>query len=186
MKTILTSIAAGSLLAALAIAQPLPRYTVTDLGTLGGAGTNSNAYELNNAGWVAGNSNLVPNGPQHAFLWYGVGHLNDLGTLDGAACPTCNSVANGPNASGEAAVSSETSQTDPNGEDFCGYGTHHQCLGAIWKNGFMTALPTLPGGNNASAFDLNDQGQVIGYSENGTPDPTCAAARLFKFSVLKL
>ena len=48
MKTILTSIAASSLLAALAIAQT-PRYTVTDLGTLGGAGTNSNAFGMNNA-----------------------------------------------------------------------------------------------------------------------------------------
>jgi hypothetical protein len=73
MKTILTSVAAGILLAALAIAQS-PRYTVTDLGTLGGAGTNSNAFELNNTGWVAGSSNLTANGPQHAFLWYGAGH----------------------------------------------------------------------------------------------------------------
>ena len=32
MKTIVTSIAAGSLLAALAVAQPQPRYTVIDLG----------------------------------------------------------------------------------------------------------------------------------------------------------
>ena len=171
MKPIVTSIAAGSLLAALAIAQPLSRYTVTDLGTLGG--TYSNAYGPNAAGWVAGNSNLVLNGPQHAFLWYGFGQLHDLGTLDGSKCPTCNSVAYWPNALGEAAIGSETSKTDPKGEDFCGYGTHHQCLGAIWRNGFMTALPTLPGGNNATALDLNDQGQVIGYSENGTPDATC-------------
>jgi probable HAF family extracellular repeat protein len=38
----------------------------------------------------------------------------------------------------------------------------------------MTALPTLPGGNNASAYDLNDQSQAIGYSENGTRDSTCS------------
>lgn len=72
MKSILTSIAAGSLLAGLAIAQPpqtyppQPRYTVTDLGTLGG--TSSNAYGPNVVGWVAGNSNLAPNGPQHAQM----------------------------------------------------------------------------------------------------------------------
>jgi probable HAF family extracellular repeat protein len=176
MKTILTLIAAGGLLAALAIAQPQPsrpqpQYTITDLGTLGG--TYSNAFGINNAGWVAGNSNLAPNGPQHAFLWYGFDRLFDLGTLDGSKCPTCNSVAYAPNAFGEASISSETSKTDPNGEDFCGYGTHHQCLGAIWRNGFMTALPTLPGGNNAIAYDLNDQGQVIGFVENGTHDATC-------------
>jgi hypothetical protein len=113
MKLIVNLIAASSLLGAVAIAQPQPfppqpRYTVTDLGTLGG--TNSNAYGPNVAGWVAGNSNLVLNGPQHAFLWYGYGRLFDLSTLDGSKCPTCNSVAYWPNAFGEAAITSETSE----------------------------------------------------------------------------
>jgi len=45
VKTILTSIAASSLLTTLAIAQP--RYTVTDLGTLPG-GTFSQATFVNN------------------------------------------------------------------------------------------------------------------------------------------
>ncbi len=97
-------------------------------------------------------------------------------TLGGAACPTCNSEAGGPNAFGESAIISETSQADPNGEDFCQFGTHLQCLGAIWRNGALTAIPTLPGGNNASAFDLNDLGQVVGVAENGTRDLTCATA----------
>ncbi len=174
MKTISTSIALSSLLAALAGAQPAPRYAITDLGTLGGPGTNSTGNQMNNAGWVAGSSNLSPGGPQHAFLWYGSGPLHDLGTLDGRACPDCNSGADGPNASGDAAVGSEIFKMDPNGEDFCGYGTHHQCLGAVWKNGLLTALPTLPGGNNANAFDLNNRGQVIGFSENATADSTCS------------
>jgi hypothetical protein len=56
MRTILTSIAAGSLLAALAIAQT-PRYTITDLGTLGG--TYSYGYGINNAGWVGGGAATV-------------------------------------------------------------------------------------------------------------------------------
>src|SRR5712671_3088695 len=51
MKSIVTWIAASSLLAVLAVAQPPhPRYTVTDLGTLGGPGTNSAATDMNNAG----------------------------------------------------------------------------------------------------------------------------------------
>src|SRR2546423_440268 len=45
MKTTLTSIAAGSLLSALAIAQP--RYTVIDLGALGG--TYSFGFGINSA-----------------------------------------------------------------------------------------------------------------------------------------
>jgi probable HAF family extracellular repeat protein len=186
MKPILTSIAASTLLAALAIAQT-PRYTITDLGTLGGAGTNSTATDMNFAGWVAGNSNLTAGGPQHAFLWYGGGMLKDLGTLGGSRCPTCNSEVDGPNVFGEAAVLSETAKTDPNGEDFCEFGTHHQCLGAVWRNGALTALPTLPGGNNASAFDLNDLGQVIGYAENGTRDSTCSPgtpSQVFRFEAV--
>jgi probable HAF family extracellular repeat protein len=162
-------------------------YTVTDLGTLGGSGTNSTATEINNAGWVAGSSNLTAGGPQHAFLWYGGGRLHDLGTLNGSACPACNSGADGPNLSGEAAVSSETSTYfGSTGEDFCSFGTHRQCLGAIWKNRALKALPTLKCGSNsngcknASAFDLNNRGQVIGFAENGILDPTCAPGTLYQ------
>jgi probable HAF family extracellular repeat protein len=170
MKTILTSIAASSLLAALAMAQPPQQhYSVTDLGVLG-TGNNSAGYGINNAGWVTGCSNLVANGPQHAFLRYGFGPLIDLGTLGGPG-----SCADGPNAFGEAAITSSTSKPDPNGEDFCpGIGPNLQCLAAVWKNGRLTALPTLPGGNNAKAFWLSNRGQVVGFSENGTRDPTCA------------
>jgi probable HAF family extracellular repeat protein len=167
MKTILTSITVSSLLSALAIAQPAPHYTIKDLGTLGG--DTSFAFQLNNAGWVAGSANLTAGGPQHAFLWYGGGPLHDLGTLGGP-----NSGADGPNLFGEAAISSETSNLDPNGEDFCAFGTHHQCLGAIWRNGRLTALPSLVGGqSNANAFGLNDVGQVVGFAENGVRDSTC-------------
>ncbi|MFZ0589983.1 MAG: hypothetical protein WAM39_05850, partial [Bryobacteraceae bacterium] len=146
-----------------------PHYAVTDLGTFPG-GTLSQAFQINNAGWVAGSSNLTAGGPQHAFLWYGTGPLKDLGTLGGPACPGCNSGADGPNLGGEAAIGSETSKLDPNGEDFCEFGTHRQCLGAIWKDDTLKALPTLPHANNDNAFGLNDEGQVVGFSENGIRD----------------
>jgi probable HAF family extracellular repeat protein len=168
MKTILISIGATSLLAALAIAQPSPRYTVTDLGTLGGM--YSYGYGINAAGVVSGGA-ATPTQTgvsQTAFLWYD-GHMIDLGTLPGGL----NSEAGGPNSSGEAAIFSETYRTDPNGEDFCELGTHRQCLGAIWKNGVMTALPTLEGGHNAAAYDINNRGQVVGFAENGKRDATC-------------
>lgn len=176
MKSIVTSIAASSLLAGLAIAQPPLRYTVTDLGTLPG-GTNSFAFDMNNAGWVAGSSTLTPTSVnQHAVIWRG-GHMTDLGTLGGP-----NSEAGGPNGSGEAAIISETAKTDPNGEDFCGFGNHLQCLAAVWKNGALKVLPTLLGDNkgNTQAYGLNNLGQVVGFAENGVPDPTCSPGTPFQ------
>jgi probable HAF family extracellular repeat protein len=145
------------------------RYTVTDLGTLGG--TYSYAYGLNNAGVVAGGAATATQSGgvyQTAFLWDEDLHMIDLGTLGGPDCRDCSSEAFGPNARGESALISETSESDPNGEDFCGFGTHRQCLGAIWKEGVLTGLPTLPGGNNAQALGLNNRGQVFGYTENGS------------------
>jgi probable HAF family extracellular repeat protein len=171
MKSTLNLVAAGTLFTALAIAQP--RYTVTDLGVLG-AGNNASGLGINNAGWVGGSSNLTFNGPQHAFTSYMGGPLKDLGTLDAQACPSCNSGADAPNVKGEVPVGSETSKLDPNGEDFGRYGTHRQSLGAIWKNGVLTALPTLRGGNNANAFTINNQSQIAGFAENGDSDPACS------------
>ena len=92
--------------------------TVTDLGVLG-KGNNATSNDMNSIGWVAGQSNLVPNGPQHSFLWYGAGPLVDIGTLGGP-----NSGADGPNLYGEAAVGSEIAVKDPDNEDFCAFGTH--------------------------------------------------------------
>jgi probable HAF family extracellular repeat protein len=161
-------------------AEHVQGYTVTGLGTLGG--TYSYAYGLNNAGVVAGGAATPTqtNGlAQTAFVWRD-GHMIDLGTLGGSACPTCISSAGGPNASGVAALVSETGNADPNDEDFCGFGTHLQCLGAVWENRALTALSTLPGGNNANAFWINKQGQVVGFSENGTYDSTCSIATPFQ------
>jgi probable HAF family extracellular repeat protein len=185
MKSILTLIAAGSLLAALATAQPQPsrpqpRYTVTDLGTLGGE--YSYAYGINNAGVVSGGAATPAQTnylAQTGFVWYGFGPLINLGTLGPPqfpACPGCSSEGAAPNLRGEVAVISETANPAYMGEDFCGFGTHHQCLVAIWQNGRLTALPTLAGGHNAQTYWLNNQGQAVGLSENGVSDSTCAMA----------
>ena len=181
--TLQMSISAVSLLAALAIparlaAQEqkpnLARYTVTDLGTLGG--TFSNAYGANGARYVGGAAQLS-GGNQHAFLWYR-GHMRDLGTLGGP-----NSIGSGPDASNELAILSDTSTTDPLGEDFCGFGTHLICLGAIWKGGAMTSLPSL-GGNNAEAFTVNNRGQLVGAAENKTQDANCPAPQVLDFEAV--
>src|SRR5260370_6177089 len=54
------------------------RYTVVDLGTLGGA--SSAASSVNDKGWVAGASSQPNNQSQHAVLWRG-GKIADLVTL---------------------------------------------------------------------------------------------------------
>jgi probable HAF family extracellular repeat protein len=162
-------------------------YSVTDLGVLGN-GNNSSGFDMNSAGWVGGSSNLTPGGPQHSFLWYGGGPLKDLGTLGGAACPQCNSGADGPNWFGEAPISSDIASTDPDGEDFCGFGTHLQCRGAIWRFGKLIELRGLPGGRNTAAFGINNLGQVVGFAENGIRDTTCAqttAFQVFRFEAVE-
>ncbi len=156
------------------------RYAITDLGTLGGA--YSFGYGLNNAGVVSGGAataNQTDFVSQTGFLWYR-GQMIGVGTLGGSACPGCSSEAGGPNASGLSPVLSETALADPNGEDFCGFGTHRQCLAATWRNGVLTALPTLPGGNNSQAYWANNQGQVIGFSETAVQDPTCGSLTPFQ------
>jgi probable HAF family extracellular repeat protein len=40
----------------------------------------------------------------------------------------------------------------------------------------MSALAPLNGGHNGQAYWINDEGQVVGFAENGTADSTCATA----------
>jgi probable HAF family extracellular repeat protein len=177
---ILTYIIAMTVFAALAIPVRLAaqeqHYTVIDLGTLGG--TFSLAGGMNNKGWVDGFSTLTGDTQTHAFLWR---HhvITDLGTLGGP-----NSSASFPlNQRGEVAGVAETSNSDPNGEDFCGFGTHLICLAFRWRHGVMTPLPTL-GGNNGQASEINNRGQVAGSAENTTKDPTCVPPQVLQFEAV--
>jgi len=174
MKSIVTSIvAASSLLAALAIAQPAPRYNVRDLGPVGGAA--GQPEMITNNGLVIGVAGF-PDGTEHAVLWYDVWR----GDFGPPAFGGQNSIAFGINEHGQAVGQAETSTADPNSEDFCGSkalalpakGT--TCLPFLWQTGVMTPLPTL-GGNNGSANRINNGGQIAGMAENATTDPTCPA-----------
>jgi len=151
-------------------APKLPRYVVVDLGTLGG--TYSQPFYVSNKGVASGEASLA-DGSWHAILWQGA-FKRDLGTLGGL-----NSSAFGsPNANGQVVGEAETSHSDPNGEDFCGFyasgaplsGT--TCLGFLWRDDSMTPLSTL-GGYNGAASAINNRGEVAGNAETATTDSTC-------------
>jgi uncharacterized membrane protein len=150
------------------------QYTVTDLGTLEG-GTFSQPFFINKYGLVSGSSSL-PDGSQHAALWLGELKV-DIGA-PGLGGP--NSIAFGNNERFQSAGEAETSTPDPNGEDFCGFGTHLTCLPFLWQDGGMIQLPTL-GGNNGVAMAMSNWGEVAGFAENSTTDPGCPAPQVLHF-----
>ena len=146
-------------------AEHLHRYTITDLGPVGNPF--SQATYVNNPGLVTG-LDTAPDGTQHAVLWY-EGLFTDIGT-PGLGGP--NSGAGGVNEFGQVIGGAETSDKDPNNENFCGYGTGLQCLAFLWQNDVMTPLPTL-GGTNGGYGQINNRGEVAGYAEEDKVDPDC-------------
>jgi probable HAF family extracellular repeat protein len=150
------------------------RYTITDLGTLEG-GTFSQPFFINRYGLVSGSSNLA-DGNQHATLWLEKLKV-DIGA-PGLGGP--NSIAFGDNNGFQSAGEAETSTPDPNGEDFCGFGTHLTCLPFLWQDGAMIQLPAL-GGNNGVAMAISNRGEVAGFAENSTPDTGCPAPQVLHF-----
>jgi len=152
---------------------PAVRYTLTDLGTLGGSF--SQAFGVNNKGWVVGFSTTAGDVGLHAFLWRR-GVMTDLGTLGGSD-PLPYSLALSINDRGEVAGLSETSNADPSGENFCG--DFLICLPVVWRDGVITTLPTL-GGNNGVAVAINGRGEVVGRAETSQLDTACPPSFSFK------
>src|SRR5262245_64413684 len=113
MKSQLTFLAAGSLLATLAAAQPQGRYRIVDLGTLPG-GHFSQATGVNNSSLVTGLSSIA-DGTQRGVLWGGVLRI-DVGPAG------VNSGVFGVNEKGQLSVQAESQDLDPNNENFCAYG----------------------------------------------------------------
>ena len=158
-------------------------YKITDLGTNKSTDNFSMAMGLNNQGWTLNMDGFVnpPENNMGTTVANGRAVINrdgvniDLGTLGNP--DTGNSWINwgGINDRGEAAGISETSVPDPNGEDVCGFGTFLTCVPFLWRDGHMSALPTV-GGNNGQASAINNRGQVVGYSETANTDPTCPPA----------
>jgi len=140
-------------------------YRVTDLGALHD-GTFGCAMGLNNKGWAESMDGFLnSSGNFQGRAVINVDGLKvDLGTLGG---PDSWINWGGINDRGDTVGLAETSVPDPNGEDFCTFGTKLTCRAFLWKNGDMTALPTL-GGNNGQASAVNNRGQIVGTSETTT------------------
>jgi probable HAF family extracellular repeat protein len=129
----------------------------TQLGTLGGRETL--AYGINDLGQVVGTSETSFDN-MRAFRWQN-GVMRNLGSLGGR-----DSRAFAINSSGQIVGES---QLTGNPRDSRGQRIVHAFL---LSNGVMTDLGTL-GGSNSAALDINDAGQIVGWSEtrNGTPHP---------------
>jgi probable HAF family extracellular repeat protein len=140
-------------------------YTVIDLGPP--STPFSQAGAINNIGLVSGVA-AVANGAQHAELWFRRSPF-DIG-IPGLGGP--NSAAAGLNEWGEVVGQAESSHSDPNKENFCGYGSSLACLPVLWEHGTAYALPLL-GGHNGSAGQINNRGEAVGVAENGVRDLNC-------------
>jgi len=149
MKHIALALATGCQLFAVivspAVVADAPRFTVTDLGTLGGAQTEANA--INDRGEIAGEADTAT-GELHAFLWQD-GHIQDLGTLGGKR-----SVAEGINEKGQ--VVGEADRADGHGARF------------LWEKGVMRDLGTTAGTANAGVHNGHDEFVISAQDGRGT------------------
>jgi probable HAF family extracellular repeat protein len=123
-----------------------------DLGTLGG--TIGFANWLNNAGDVAGTSDLAGDQTNHPFLWNG-SKMVDLGTLGGAS-GSANWV------SDAGAVTGSADLPD---------GTHHAFL---WGNGYMRDLPPVDSAPCSNGNVVSNSGEVAGNSTDCHGDEEAA------------
>jgi probable HAF family extracellular repeat protein len=149
---------------------PLFGYSITDLGTLGGA--QSIPVAINGAGQIVGNSETA-SGATHAFLYSPVTQkMTDLGTFGGA-----DSSATGINSTGEIVGTADTTSKDPNGGPLS--------IAFVYLNGKLIELGTLDG-QSSFATAVNDSGEVVGYyhqyQQGGGIYPPAVVDEPFKFS----
>jgi len=157
-------------------------YDVTLLPTFGGV--LGNAATINAREWVMGAADPAGDVVSHAALWIN-GNGKDLGTLGGP-----NSAISWPilNAFGVISGISETADMNTYNEPWSCTGfflpvvtpTGHVCVGFRWQNNSMQALPTL-GGQDGYAAGNNNFGQIVGWAENTTHDPTCTNGQVLQF-----
>lgn len=132
-----------------------------DIGTLGG--TNTNATGINDYGLVVGNSQTA-SGHYHAFLWTAEWGMIDLRIpfLGKGTYIEADAINN----LGQVVGGRTTLPGDPN-EDPKLWETEHAFL---WTVGWgIVELGTL-GGSSSNAADINNYGQVVGYSQTASGD----------------
>jgi probable HAF family extracellular repeat protein len=152
-------------------------YTLVEPGTFGGPSSflDLPAVPLTNQGTLLGAADTAtsdsdfPSCPppggcydssvQHALTWSS-GRLTDLGALPGENSSAIYEL----NDHGVGAGFSENGLDDPFSGTAAG-------VAAMFENGQVIDVGTLPGGHQSFAQDINDQGQVAGDSSNGIPDP---------------
>jgi probable HAF family extracellular repeat protein len=147
-------------------------YRIINLGDPQG-GPVSQGTSNHQPGWIVGFS-ITPDATMSAELWKD-GTAQSLGTLGGP-----NSAVAWPNRNDHGVIVgiSETAQPQQLGEQWSCYlavfyvNSGHVCRGFVWRDGVMSALPTL-GGYNGFATGVNNRDQIVGWAENATHDATC-------------
>jgi probable HAF family extracellular repeat protein len=129
-----------------------PRYTITDLGTLGG--TYSRAAGLNDLGQVTGWSHTSGSSTDRAFLWSAELGMANLGTLGGSR-----SLAYTINNAGQIV-----------GQSHSGTGFWRAFL---WESSTgMVNLGTPSGTIDSVARGINDSGRIAGFAYNSSGNPS--------------
>lgn len=170
MKFIVAAISALVALSCGAV-QAAPTYTVTDLGTLGGA--YSQAAGINDSGQVVGTVATADGTSAHAFLYSG-GIMTDLGTLDASNAIAGGRVraishASGINNSGQIVGYSQTAP----------FSSDHAFL---YSGGSMTDLGNMSTWTSANSYasSINANGQVVGFGN--APNLSNAPYQSFLYS----
>jgi len=152
-----------------------PRYRLVDIGTLGGPHSygeiNSPSIRLLNDANVVGSfadtAEPDPYAPNcavpdcyeaHGFRWKN-GVMTDLGTLPGANFSAGGAI----NAAGWITGQSPSLTIDPN------VGAQ-EIRAVLWKKDQILDLGDLPGGYESVGIYVDDNGQVVGFADNGIPD----------------
>jgi len=164
------------------------RWVIRSLGTLGGS--YSLAYAINERGQVAGTSQTAA-GKQHVFLWAN-GRMTDLGRYDGdglflnergqvAWNEPGRGNPDGVHTERRAFVWKDGVTTKLGQFRVVGMNDRGQIVGgilaangedhaALWENGRVRDLGTLPGGKSSYGASINGKGQVVGSSDTGGKD----------------